>query len=83
MHFNPQYPVGSSSSLAAAVFQGVEGGGRGMGKEDSRHLLRTDGVDVYTAAQDTSVKICRGLVLQRRHTRAQGQMLGWLNAGKE
>ena len=54
-----------------------------MGKEDSRRLLRADGVDGHTAAQDTSVKICRGLVLQRRHTRAQGQMLGWLNAGKE
>ena len=54
-----------------------------MGKEDSRRLLRTEGVYVRTAAQDASVKFCRGLVLQRRHTGAQGQTLGWLNAGKE
>ena len=37
----------------------------------------------HSAAQDTSSKLCRGLVLQRGHTGAQGQMQGRLNAGKE
>ena len=47
VRFNPQYPAGSAGSLAAAVFQGVEGGWDGEGG-DSRRLLRTDGVYVHT-----------------------------------
>ena len=47
VRFNPQSPAGSAGSLAAAVFQGVEGGWDGEGA-DSRRLLRTDGVYVHT-----------------------------------